>query len=241
METRSEAQDMMSRHVKVGSIPLTPIWRESLLGVEFGALLRNGVFRDPPSAPRSLPMMLIPGFLTGDAQLGTLAAWLRRCGHRTHTSGIRLNVDCSAAAIGRLEQRLRGMGRAGGRARGRDRPEPRRPVRARARGAAPRPRRLGRDARLAASRSPRGASARLAAGRRDRRPGGARRAGAGEPPLPQRQLLRAIRAGPARADAQGRALRLDLLPDATASSTGRCAWTRTRITSRCARHIAAWP
>jgi pimeloyl-ACP methyl ester carboxylesterase len=50
--------------------------------------------------------MLIPGFLTGDAQMSTLAGWLRRCGHRTHTSGIRLNVDCSAAAIGRLEQRL---------------------------------------------------------------------------------------------------------------------------------------
>ena len=92
--------------MKVGSIPLTPIWRESLLGVEFGALLRSNVFRNPPSAPRSRPMLLIPGFLTGDAQMGTLASWLRRCGHRTHTSGIRLNVDCSAAAIGRLEERL---------------------------------------------------------------------------------------------------------------------------------------
>ena len=92
--------------MKVGSIPLTPIWRESLLGVELGALLRNDVFRDPPSAPRSLPVMLIPGFLTGDAQMAALAAWLRRCGHRTHTSGIRLNIDCSAAAVGRLEKRL---------------------------------------------------------------------------------------------------------------------------------------
>jgi triacylglycerol lipase len=92
--------------VRVGSIPLTPIWRESLLGMELGALLRSDVFRNPPSAPRSLPVMLTPGFLTGDAQVGTLAAWLRRCGHRTHSSGIRLNVDCSAAAVARLEQRL---------------------------------------------------------------------------------------------------------------------------------------
>jgi pimeloyl-ACP methyl ester carboxylesterase len=38
--------------------------------------------------------------------MGTLAGWLRRCGHRTHTSGIRLNIDCSAAAVGRLEERL---------------------------------------------------------------------------------------------------------------------------------------
>ena len=92
--------------MRVGSIPLTPIWREGLIGIELGALLRSDVFRKPPSAPRSLPVMLIPGFLTGDAQMGTLATWLRRCGHRTHTSGIRLNVDCSAAAMARLEKRL---------------------------------------------------------------------------------------------------------------------------------------
>jgi triacylglycerol lipase len=92
--------------LKIGSIPLTPIWRESLIGMELGGLLRNDVFRDPPSAPCSLPVMLIPGFLTGDAQMGTLAAWLKRCGHRTHTSGIRLNVDCSAASMARLEKRL---------------------------------------------------------------------------------------------------------------------------------------
>ena len=50
--------------------------------------------------------MLIPGFLTGDAQMATLGSWLRRSGHRTHRSGIRLNVDCSAASTTRLEQRL---------------------------------------------------------------------------------------------------------------------------------------
>lgn len=92
--------------VKVGPIPLTPIWREGLLGVELAALLRHDVFRDPPQAPRSLPVMLVPGFLTGDAQMGVLGSWLRSCGHRTHASGIRLNVDCSAAATGRLERRL---------------------------------------------------------------------------------------------------------------------------------------
>jgi pimeloyl-ACP methyl ester carboxylesterase len=92
--------------VNVGPVSLTPIWREGLFGMELAGLLRNQIFRDPPSAPRSLPVMLVPGFLTGDAQLGVLAAWLRRCGHRPHTSGIRLNVDCSAAAMQRLEQRL---------------------------------------------------------------------------------------------------------------------------------------
>jgi len=92
--------------VKLGPVPLPPIWREGLLGVELAALLRDDVFRDPPPAPQSSPVLLVPGFLTGDAQLGVLASWLRGCGHRTHTSGIRLNVDCSAAATGRLEARL---------------------------------------------------------------------------------------------------------------------------------------
>jgi pimeloyl-ACP methyl ester carboxylesterase len=76
------------------------------MGLELGALLRSPLFREPPAAPRRRPVLLIPGFLTGDAQMGALASWLRRCGHRTHTSGIRLNVDCAEAAMGRLEDRL---------------------------------------------------------------------------------------------------------------------------------------
>jgi triacylglycerol lipase len=76
------------------------------MGAELAALLRSRVFRDAPEARRRRPVMLIPGFLTGDAQMGTLASWLRRCGHRTHTSGIRLNVDCAEAAMARLEERL---------------------------------------------------------------------------------------------------------------------------------------
>jgi triacylglycerol lipase len=87
-------------------MPLTPIWRESLLGVELAGLLRAAIFREAPEAPSPRPVLLIPGFLTGDAQMGTLASWLRRCGHRTHTSGIRLNVDCAESSMARLEERL---------------------------------------------------------------------------------------------------------------------------------------
>ena len=118
-ETRSEAREMMQTYlgedaertgegttVNVAGMTLTPIWRESLLGVEFAGLVRNRVFREPPNAPEAMPVMLIPGFLTGDAQIATLASWLRRCGHRTHKSGIRLNVDCGEAAMCRLEDRL---------------------------------------------------------------------------------------------------------------------------------------
>ncbi len=92
--------------MRLGSIPLPPIWREGLFGLELASLVRHDVFRAPPPAPHSRPVLLVPGFLTGDAQLGLLASWLRGCGHRTHASGIRLNVDCAAAATRRLEQRL---------------------------------------------------------------------------------------------------------------------------------------
>lgn len=92
--------------MRLGPVPLPPIWREGMLGLELGSLLRHDLFRDAPRAPAPRPVMLIPGFLTGDAQLATLGSWLRRCGHRTHRSGIRINVDCSASATERLEQRL---------------------------------------------------------------------------------------------------------------------------------------
>jgi pimeloyl-ACP methyl ester carboxylesterase len=85
---------------------LPPIWREGLLGLELASLMRHPLFKDPPEATATRPVMLIPGFLTGDAQMATLGSWLRRAGHRTHRSGIRLNVDCSAASTNRLERRL---------------------------------------------------------------------------------------------------------------------------------------
>ena len=50
--------------------------------------------------------MLIPGFLTGDQSLGLLGSWLKRSGHRTRRAGMRFNVDCSEAAVGRLERCL---------------------------------------------------------------------------------------------------------------------------------------
>jgi triacylglycerol lipase len=80
-----------------------PVWREYRFGLEMRALLRDERFRDPPEAPESRAVMLIPGFLTGDQSLGFLGSWLKRSGHRTRRAGMRLNVDCSEAAMGRLE------------------------------------------------------------------------------------------------------------------------------------------
>jgi len=70
------------------------------------ALLRDDRFRDPPEAPESRAVMLIPGFLTGDQSLGLLGSWLKRSGHRTRRAGMRFNVDCSEAAVRRLERCL---------------------------------------------------------------------------------------------------------------------------------------
>jgi pimeloyl-ACP methyl ester carboxylesterase len=51
-------------------------------------------------------VMLIPGFLAGDASLAVMGGWLRRIGYAPVTSGIQSNVGCSDRALDRLEARL---------------------------------------------------------------------------------------------------------------------------------------
>ena len=196
--------------MRIGPVPLPPIWREGLLGLELASLMRHPLFRDPPEAPAARPVMLIPGFLTGDAQMATLGSWLRRSGHRTHRSGIRLNVDCSAASTTRLERRLEDFVRREG--------EPAVLI-GQSRG--------GLFARVLAVRRPelvravvtlgsplgepvRGPPAGVDPGRSDRRPCGARRAGPRKPPLPQRRVLHRLHARPRGSAAAGHAVPVDL-------------------------------
>ena len=54
-------------------------------------------------------MLLIPGFLAGDASLRTMSNWLRDAGYCTHRTGMRANLDCSEDACTRLEARLEHM------------------------------------------------------------------------------------------------------------------------------------
>lgn len=69
--------------------------------------MRNPVFHGEGVADGAgRPVLLIPGFLTGDPSLATLTGWLRRVGYRTRKAGIRLNVACSGDAVSRLEERL---------------------------------------------------------------------------------------------------------------------------------------
>jgi len=95
------------------SVP--PLWRESRLGFEAAALMRDPVFRGHDVEEGSdQPVMLIPGFMAGDGSLGIMTRWLRRTGHRTRKAGMRANVDCSEAVARRLEATLEAMVEASG-------------------------------------------------------------------------------------------------------------------------------
>lgn len=100
----------------LGSLHLTPIWRESRSPRELAALLRSELFRLPdPGLGGGKPVLLIPGFLAGDGSLRVLTAWLRRSGFRARRAGMWANVDCSAAALEALEARLEAVVAASGR------------------------------------------------------------------------------------------------------------------------------
>jgi pimeloyl-ACP methyl ester carboxylesterase len=62
------------------------------------------------------PVVLVPGFMAGDASLSALARALRVQGHRTYRSGIHANVACTSRAVVQLETRLESVvARRGGR------------------------------------------------------------------------------------------------------------------------------
>ena len=75
-----------------------PLWRESRLGLEVAALVRDPVFRGREvEDAKGQPVLLVPGFLAGDGSLGLMTRWLRRTGHHTRKAGMRANVDAFLA------------------------------------------------------------------------------------------------------------------------------------------------
>lgn len=58
-------------------------------------------------AERSRSILLIPGFLAGDATLYPFADWLRSRGHNVFFSGILANADCPRRAVDRLSVMLK--------------------------------------------------------------------------------------------------------------------------------------
>src|ERR1700730_559584 len=74
---------------------------------ELSALLRDPVYRGrglPHGDGR--PVLLIPGFLSGDWSLRLLHDWLKRIGYTAHLSGIQLNVLHSEHMLAGLRNRL---------------------------------------------------------------------------------------------------------------------------------------
>jgi pimeloyl-ACP methyl ester carboxylesterase len=85
---------------------LGPFLGEARWGLELAALVADAGLRPPRRQPGAPPVLLIPGFMAGDASLLVLRSWLRARGHPVAMSGIRLNVDCAERAMGRLTELL---------------------------------------------------------------------------------------------------------------------------------------
>src|SRR4051812_758368 len=86
---------------------LPPMWRESLMPLEAAQLMRSAEWHGIGQAHGDgRAVLLIPGYLAGDASLAVMTRWLRGLGYRTRKAGIRSNVNCSAEVVRCLEDRL---------------------------------------------------------------------------------------------------------------------------------------
>jgi pimeloyl-ACP methyl ester carboxylesterase len=101
------------RHLRLLTIP---IWGEARVALEHAALQRDPVLRGE-GVPRGdgAPVLLVPGFLAGDPSLTTMARWLKGLGYRPCRAEMRINVDCTARGVERLEGSLERLAERHGR------------------------------------------------------------------------------------------------------------------------------
>src|SRR5688572_14887281 len=86
----------------------TSLWRgEGMAFLEFLRLVHDPIYT-AAAVPRGegRPVLVIPGFLSPDATVGALTAWLRRAGYTTVAAQLGLNLSCSERAVAGLEERL---------------------------------------------------------------------------------------------------------------------------------------
>jgi triacylglycerol lipase len=88
---------------------VAPLLGELRYGRELARLLASRLFRSVQRREDAPPVLLVPGFMAGDASLSVLRQWLSRRGHRVHMSGIRANVDCAEELVGRLAGQLHAL------------------------------------------------------------------------------------------------------------------------------------
>lgn len=95
---------------------VAPLRGELRYGLEFARLLSAREYLWPARRRDAPAVLLVPGFLAGDASLAVLDRWLRRRGSRTAGSGIVVNAGCAERTLGTVEPRLKALAaRAGGR------------------------------------------------------------------------------------------------------------------------------
>jgi len=84
----------------------TPLWREAGWGLDWVKLRWSSVFYGA-GLPRGNqePVLLIPGFMAGDALMLELHRWLKRMGYRSYLSNIAWNNDCPDRTAKMLAQR----------------------------------------------------------------------------------------------------------------------------------------
>ncbi len=85
---------------------VAPVRGELRYWLELARLLVDRRFLSVGRAEEPLPVLLIPGFMAGDASLTALAGWLRRRGHQVRPSGMLFNVGCAGRELARLEEKL---------------------------------------------------------------------------------------------------------------------------------------
>jgi pimeloyl-ACP methyl ester carboxylesterase len=105
----------MSAEATVAASPAAPLWGELRYSAELARLLADSAFRSPTRRQDAQPVLLIPGFMAGDASLAVLRNWLRRRGHRVSMSGMLANVDCAERIVTRLERQVQRLAAQDGR------------------------------------------------------------------------------------------------------------------------------
>jgi pimeloyl-ACP methyl ester carboxylesterase len=91
----------------VGPRGTRPLLDERRTVAEARTLLRDPIWRaENVPAGHGRPVLLIPGFMSGDVSMTVMARWLARAGYTPLRSQVRLNVDCSRATVDRLERRV---------------------------------------------------------------------------------------------------------------------------------------
>lgn len=93
----------------------TPLWREVAWPADWLKLRLHRVFYGlgvPHGSGE--PVLLIPGFMSGDLLMLEMHRWLRRIGYRSSLSGIAWNTDCPDVTARHMVQKVRTLQRRTG-------------------------------------------------------------------------------------------------------------------------------